>query len=85
MDKFVRLIGKLAIVMGIGVSVLLILFIGILIFIPEKLFRCLYYGAILLCVGVLVYLIFNLIRIGVTYLRLRREHRNMSREREDEE
>jgi len=85
MDNFVRLIGKLAIVMGIGVSVLLILFIGILIFIPEKLFQCLYYGVILLCVGVFVYLIFSLARIGLTYLRMRREHRSTSREREVEE
>jgi len=85
MDDFVRLIGKLAIAAGVGVSVLLILFIGILIFVPQKLFRCLYYGVILLCVGVLVYLVFSLSRIGLTYLRMRREHGSTSGEREVEE
>jgi len=39
----------------------------------------------LLCVGVFVYLIFSLARIGLTYLRMRREHRSTSREREVEE
>ena len=85
MDDFLRLIGKLAIAMGIGVAVLLLLFVGILVLVPEKLFRCLYYGVILLCVGVLVYLIFCLSRIGLTYLRMRREHGSTSGEREDKE
>ncbi len=84
MEGFVRLVARLSIVAGIGMGILLLLLIGTLIYAPEKLFQFLYYGLILICIGVLVYLVLSLVKIGLSCLRMRMEHRDISKKRRED-
>lgn len=75
MDALLRLIAKLTIIVGIGIGIVLIFFIGVLVFWPEKLFELLYYILILFCAIAFVYIVINVIRIGCTYFKKRNAYR----------